>query len=80
MLQENLRFGTLKNRFWGRPNSIEEEIELMKQTRKKIDDIERLKIEVEEWEFKSVKLFQDLYYEKGAEIAEIKSIEIKIKD
>ena len=80
MLQENLRFGTLKNRFWGRPNSIEEEIELMKQTRKKIDDIERLKIEVEEWEFKSVKLFQDLCYEKGAEIAEIKSIEIKIKD
>ena len=80
MLQENLKFGALKNRFRGRSNSTEEEIELKKQTRKKIDNIERLKTEVEEWDFKSVKLFQDLNYEKGAEIAEIKSIEIKLKD
>ena len=28
LLQANLKSGILKNRFWGRPNSIEEEIEL----------------------------------------------------
>ena len=75
LLQENLRFRTLKSRLRGRPNSIEGEIELRKQTRKK-NSIERLKTEVEEWEFKSVKL---LHYEKGAEIAEIKRIEIKLE-
>ena len=75
MLQANLKFGTLRNRFRGRPNSIEEEIELRKQRIKKIDSIERLKTEV--WEFESVKLLQDLNYEKGAEIAEIKRIAIK---
>ena len=48
MLQENLGFRTLKDRFTRRPNSIEEEIELRKQTRRKIDSIERLKTEVEE--------------------------------
>ena len=79
LLQENLRFGTLKNRFRGRPNSIKEETELRKQSRKKIDNIERLKAEVEEWAFKSVKLLQDLNYEKGAEIAEVKRIEIKLE-
>ena len=62
---------SIKNRFWGRPNSIEEEIELKKQTRKKIDNIERLKTEVEEWEFKSVKLLQHLNYETHVEIARI---------
>ena len=56
LLQENLRFRTLKTIFRRRSNSIEEEIELRKQTRKKIDSIERLNTEVEEWEFKSVKL------------------------
>ena len=59
LLQENLKSGALKNIFWGRLNSIEEEIELRKQTRKMIDNIERLKTEVEEWEFKSVRLLQD---------------------
>ena len=48
LLQENLRFGTLKNRFKERPNSIEEETELRKQIRKKINTIERLKTGVEE--------------------------------
>ena len=33
LLQEELRFRTLKNRFFGRPNKIEEEIELRGQTR-----------------------------------------------
>ena len=79
MLQGNLKFGTLKKRFWGISNSIEEEIELKKQATKKIDNIERLKTEVEEWEFKSVKLLQDLNYEKDAEIAEIRRIEIRLK-
>ena len=55
----------LKNRFRGRPNSIEEETELRKQTRERIDSIERLKTEVAGWEFESVKLLQDLNYEKG---------------
>ena len=48
MLQENLKFGPLKNRFWERPNSIKDEIELRNQTRKKIDNIERLKTEIKE--------------------------------
>ena len=77
MLQGNLKFGTLKKRFWGISNSIEEEIELKKQAIKKIDNIERLKTEVEE--FKSVKLLQDLNYEKDAEIDEIRRIEIRLK-
>ena len=71
MLQGNLKFGTLKKRFWGISNSIEEEIELKKQAIKKIDNIERLKTEV--------KLLQDLNYEKDAEIAEIRRIEIRLK-
>ena len=78
-LLELLRLRTLRNRFWGRSNSIEEEIELRKHTRKKIDSIERLKTELEEWEFKSVKLLKDLNYEKGAETAEIKRVEIKLE-
>ena len=56
LLQENLRFVTLRNRFQRRSNRIEEEIELRKQIRKKINNIEGLKTEVEEWEFESVKL------------------------
>ena len=34
LLQESLRLATLRNIFRGRPNRIEEEIELRKQTRK----------------------------------------------
>ena len=79
MLQENLKFGTLKNRFLGRPNKIEEETELREQTRKKIDNIEELKKEVEEWEFKCVKILQDSNYEKHDEIAEIAKIEIRLE-
>ena len=73
LLQENLKFGTRRNRFWER-NSIEEEIELRKQTRKKIDNIERLKTEIKEikeWELKSAKLLEDLNFEKGVEITRI---------
>ena len=45
-----------------------------------IDNIEKFKKEVEEWEFKSVKLLQDLNYEKHDEIAEIAKIEIRLKE
>ena len=49
-LHEKLRFRTIKHRFWERPNSIEEEIELRKVTRKKINEIERLETEIKEME------------------------------
>ena len=42
LLQEELRFRTLKNRFFGRPNKIEQETELREQAKKKIDNIEEL--------------------------------------
>ena len=71
LLQENLRIKTLRNRFLGRPNKIEEEIELREQKRKRIVDIEELKKEVEEREFKVVKILQDLNYEKHEEIVQI---------
>ena len=43
LLQENLRIRILRNRFLGRPNKIEEEIELREQKRKRIVDIEESK-------------------------------------
>ena len=79
LLEENLRLRSLRNRFLRRSNSIEEEMELRKHTAKKIDSTERLKTEVEEWEFKSVKLLQDLNYKNCTEIAEIKRIEMKLQ-
>ena len=69
-----------QNRFWRRPNSIEEEIELRKLTGKEIDNIERLETEIKEivkTEFKSVKLLDDLNFEKRLEIDEIIKIEIR---
>ena len=42
LLEEELTFMTLRNRFLLRPNNIEEEIELREQTKKKIDNIEKL--------------------------------------
>ena len=79
LLQEELRFGTLKNRFFGRPNKIEEEIELREQTKKKTGNVEELKEEVKEWEFKSVKILQYLSYEKYDAIVEIAKIELKLE-
>ena len=67
LLEEELRIMTLRNRFLGRPGNFieeEEEIDLRRQTKKKIDNIEELKEEVKEWEFKSVKILQDLNYFK----------------
>ena len=78
-MQEELRIITLRNRFLGRRNKIKEEIELRRNTRKKIDNIEELKEELDEWEFKSVKMLQDLNYEKYDEIVEIAKIELKLE-
>ena len=60
MVQEELRFRTLRKKFFGKPNKIEDEIELREEIKKKIDNIEALKEEVKEWEFKSVKILHDL--------------------
>ena len=84
LLEEELRIIRLRNRFLGRPNkircnSIEEEIDLRRQTKKKIDNIEKLKEEVKESEFKSVKILQDLNYEKYDEVVEIAKIELKLE-
>ena len=65
LLQEQLRIITLRNRFLGKPNKIEEEIDFKRQTKTKVDNIEELKEGVKEWEFKSVKILQDLNYEKN---------------
>ena len=46
MNQQELRITTLRNRYHRRPNSIEEEIDLRRQTKKKIDNIEILKKDV----------------------------------
>ena len=81
-LQENLKFGTLRNRFWGRPSSIEEEIELRKMTGKTIDDIERLETEIKgikKMEFTGVKLIEVLNFEKRLEIDEMLKIEIRLE-
>ena len=83
-LEEELRIIKLRNKFLGRPNkiecnSIEEEIDLRRQTKKKIDNIEKLKEEVKEWDFKSVKILQDLNYAKNDEIDETAKIELKLK-
>ena len=79
MLQEELWFRKLRNRFFKKPNKIEEEIGLRRQRRKKIDNIEELKERVEEWEFKSVKILQDFNFEKYDEIVEIAKIELKLE-
>ena len=75
LLEEELRIMTLRNRFLGRPNNIDEEIDLRRQTNKKIDKIKELKEEVKEWKFKRVKILQDLNYAKNDEIVEIAKIE-----
>ena len=79
LLEDELRIITLRNRFLGRPNNIEEELDLRRQTKKKIDNIEELKEEVNEWEFKSAKMLQDLNYAKNDKIVETAKIELKLK-
>ena len=65
LLEEEWNIMTLRNRFLRRPNNVEEEIDLRRQTQKKIDNREELKEEAKEWEFKSVKILQDLNYVKN---------------
>ena len=48
LLEEELKIIILRNRFLGRPNNVEEEIDLSRQTKKKIDNVEELNKEVKE--------------------------------
>ena len=63
---------TLRNKHLGKSSYDidEEEIDLIKQAKQRIDKIEELKEDVE-WESKAAKMLQDLKYEKNAEIAAI---------
>ena len=79
MLEEELRIMTLRNKYHGGPNNVEEEIDLKRQRKKTIDNIEELKEEVKEWEFKRVRVLQDLSFEKNDEIVEIAKIELKLQ-
>ena len=79
LLEEELKIITLRKRFLGRPNKVEEEIDLRRQTKKKIDNIKELKEEVDDWELKCVKILQDLNYEKDDEIVEVAKIELKLE-
>ena len=78
-----LRFRTTKNRFCERSDSIEEEMELRKVARKKVNTIERLEtdlIEMEELEIqREFKLLVDLKFERGLEIDEIMETEIRLE-
>ena len=66
-----LRILTFKNRYFARPNNIEDEIELRNVTSKKIDEIHiKLKIDLEKMErlvierkFKTDELLLELYYD-----------------
>ena len=77
----------MTNIFWGRPNSIKDELKFRKITRKKINEIERLETEIKEIEElkieavepKCSKLLSNLNMEKGIEIEGIKEIEIRLK-
>ena len=73
---EELQFITFGNEYCERSkNDIEKGRDLRRQTQKKIDNIEKLKEEVKECKFKSVKILQDLNYAKNDEIVEIAKIE-----
>ena len=79
VLEEELRIITLRNRFLGRPNKIEEEIKLRRKTKKKIDNIEKLKEAIREDEFESDKKLEDLNYAKHDEMVEIAKLELKLE-
>ena len=71
---------TLKIRFLKRPNNVEcNSIEDLRiETKKKIDNIEKLKKEVVK-EFKKLEILKDLKYAMYDEIDEIEKIELKLK-
>ena len=79
MLEEEFRVITLRNKFPGRPNKIEEEIDLRRKTKKRIDKREKLKEEVKEWKFKNFKILQDLNFGKNDEVVKIVKIELKLE-
>ena len=68
----------IRNRFLGRTNNVEEEIDLRRQTKKKIDSIEQLKEDVK-CEVKGAKTLQYLNYEKNVEIVAVAKIELKLQ-
>ena len=75
---------TLRNRYHRRPNKIDEEIDLRRQTKKKIDNTEKLKEEVvKEWEFKNLEILKNLNYAMYDEIVktelELKKLRISKK-
>ena len=77
---ERLEFITFGNEYCKRSEKdIEKEINLRRQRKNKIDNIEKLKEELKEWEFKSVKILQDLNYEKYDEVVEIAKVELKLE-
>ena len=79
-LEEELRIIPLRNRFLGRLNRIKEEIDLRRQTKKKIGNIEKLKeVVVKEWEFQNLEILKDLNYATYDEIDEIEKIVLKLK-
>ena len=76
----------MKNIFWERLNSIEEEIELREIIRKKINEIDSLETEIKdvkelkiEGESKATKLLADLNFDKGVHVDEIIEIEIRLE-
>ena len=70
---------TLRNKHLGRSSHdiMEEEIDLRKQEKKKVDKIEELKEDVE-WESKAAKMLRDLSYDRNDEIAAIAEIEQRL--
>ena len=76
LLEEEIFFMTLRDMHLGRSSQVikEEEIELKEKAKRRIDEIEELKEDVE-WESKAAKMLQDLNYEKNDEIAAIAEIE-----
>ena len=85
MLDEHLRISILRNRFLERSNYFEEQIKLRNVTRKKITEIDRLKIELKKKEelitmkeFKNNELLSDLYCVKIDMLVDIILIGIKL--
>ena len=77
--EAELRIMTLRTRYHRRPNKIDEEIDLRRETKKKIDSIEKLKEKVViEWEFKNFEILKNLNYAIYDEIDEIAKIELEL--
>ena len=81
LLEEEIFFNTLRNKYLGRSSHIireEEEIELREHTKKKVDEIEELKEGVDGIEFQSFKTLEDLNILKHEEAAAIAETEQKL--